>query len=182
MERLIFREEQPMRQTFIPLLILPGWLVAVVAVCVGFYQQLYLGRPFGNNPMSDTMLLWTGILTILLLSGVVLLLLTSILSTEIWTDGIRYRFYPIMRKVQHIPLSEIESAVVTKYRPVMEFGGWGVRRRLLSRKTAYNISGNIGLRIIRKNGSQVLLGTRKKDELQRAVEKMKMPSAEKYQI
>ena len=182
MERLIFREEQSMRQSFIPWLVIPVWLFTVVYFGYGFYNQLYLGKPFGDQPTGNNELLLTGILAIVFTGVLFLLLLNIVLVTEIWTDGVRYKFTPFMRNPKHIPLTDIESAQVTKYRPLLEFGGWGIRRRFLQRKTAYNISGNIGLRIIRKNGSQVMLGTQKKDELQRAVDKMKIPPAERYTI
>lgn len=172
MEKLIFREEQPMRKSILPWLIVPAWLFVVVIFAFGFYTQLYKGIPFGNQPMSNTGLLWSGILVIILLGGFFTLLMSSCLLTEVWTDGIRFRFPPFVRNIKHIPLSEMVSADVTKYRPIAEFGGWGWRKRILLRKTAYNISGNIGVRIIKKNGSLLVLGTQKKDEMKQAVDKM----------
>jgi len=74
--------------------------------------------------------------------------------------------------MRHLPLSDIVSAKVEKYRPILEFGGWGWRKRFLSRKTAFNVSGRIGLRVTLKNGSQILFGTRQEQEMKRAVEKM----------
>jgi hypothetical protein len=172
MERLIYREEQPFRQSFIPWIMLAAIVFVIGSFAVGFYQQLYLGRPFGDEPMSNNGLIWSSILSFLLLSAVFILILSGVLVTEIWTDGIRFRFTPFIRKMRHIPVSEIASAEVTKYRPIVEFGGWGMRKRFLTRKTAYNISGRIGLRVIKKNGSQVLFGTQKQEEMKRAVDKM----------
>ncbi len=171
-----------MRQSFIPWLVIPVWLFTVVYFGYGFYRQLYFGQQFGEQPMGNSELLWTGILTIVFTGVLFLVLMSIVLVTEIWTDGIRYRFKPFMWKLKHIRLDEIESASVMKYNPLFEFGGWGIKPRLLSRKTAYNISGNIGLRIMRKNGSQVMIGTHRKEELQRAVDKMRMPALEKYPI
>ena len=172
MERLIYREEQPFRQSYIPWIVLVSIVLAVGGFGVGFYQQLYLGRPYGDEPMSDNGLIWSSILTFVFLSAVFIFILNGVLVTEIWTDGIRFKFTPFIRKMRHIPLSEIASAEVNKYRPLIEFGGWGVRKRFLTRKTAYNISGRIGLRVIKKNGSQVMFGTRHQDEIRRAVLKM----------
>jgi len=172
MEKLIFKEEQSFRQSFIPWIMLAAIVLLIGSFAVGFYQQLYLGRPYGDEPMSNNGLIWSSILTFLFLSAIFIFILSGVLVTEIWTDGIRFRFTPFIRKVKHIPLSEIASAEVTKYRPIMEFGGWGVRKRFLTRKTAYNISGRIGLRVIKKNGSQVMFGTQKQEEMKRAVDKM----------
>lgn len=74
--------------------------------------------------------------------------------------------------MRHISLDDISSVEVSKYRPLFEFGGWGWRRRFLSGKTAFNVSGRIGVRVILKNGSQILFGTQKQEKMKRAVEKM----------
>jgi hypothetical protein len=180
MERLIFREEQSFRQSFVPWLMLPAWLLTVITFAYGIYQQLYLGKPFGDEPMSNNGLIWSGILSVAVVSSVFILLLKANLVTEIWSDGIRYKFPPLTPKMKHIPLEEITSAEVGKYKPIAEFGGWGWRKRLISRKNAFNVSGNIGLRVTKKDGYQILFGTRKQDEIKRAVEKMKQAKADKY--
>ena len=139
---------------------------------VGFYQQLYLGRPYGEEPMSNNGLIWSSIISFVVVSTIFIFILNGSLVTEIWTDGIRYKFTPLIRKMRHIPLEQIIDVEVAKYRPVLEFGGWGWRRRLLSRKTAFNVSGNIGIRVTLKNRSQILFGTHQQEEMKRALEKM----------
>ncbi len=182
MERLIFREEQSFRQTFMLFIMLAAYLMVIGSFGYGFYQQLYLGQPYGDNPESDTTLLWTGIITLVVMGAAFSFILSGKLVTEIWSDGIHYKFTPLIRKMKHIPLSEIASAEVTKYRPLQEFGGWGWRKRFLSRKTAFNVSGRIGIRVIKKNGSQVVFGTHQPDEMKRALSKMIQPDATKYSI
>jgi hypothetical protein len=172
MERMIYKEEQSFRQSYIPWIMLAAIVFLIGSFGIGFYQQLYLGRPYGDEPMSNNGLIWSSILTFLFLSAVFIFILNGVLVTEIWTDGIRFKFTPFIWKTKHIPLSEIASAEVGKYRPLAEFGGWGVRKRFLTRKTAYNVSGRIGLRVIKKNGSQVMFGTQKPEEIKRAVDKM----------
>lgn len=182
MERLLRKEEQSFRQSYIPWVMLASMLLCIAGFGVGFYQQLYQGKPYGDEPMSDSGLLWSGILSFVLLSAVFVFFLNGKLVTEIWTDGIRYKFPPLVRKMKYIPLTEIASAEVTKYRPVIEFGGWGWRKRFIGRKTAYNVSGNIGIRVIRKNGSQVLFGTHQQEEMKRAVSKMMQQNTDKHSL
>lgn len=170
--RLIYREEQSFRQSFIPWIMLVAILFLMGGISVSFYHQLYLGRPYGNEPMSNNDLIWSSIISIVVMTTAFILILSGRMVTEIWTDGIRFNFSPFIRKMRHIPLADITSVEVAKYRPIVEFGGWGLRKRLLSRKTAYNISGRIGVRVIKKNGRQVMLGTRQKDEMKRAIDKM----------
>jgi hypothetical protein len=136
-------------------------------------------KPFGDNPMSDSGLIWSSLLSIGLITAVMIFLLNSTLHTEVWTDGIRYKFPPLLRKIRHIPFSEIASVKVEKYSPIMEFGGWGWRVKLGRKKYAYNVSGSLGLRIIKKDGTVIVLGTQKSDELSRAVERMKTDNTEK---
>lgn len=174
MERLIYREEQPFRQSFIPWIIFAAILFMIGSFGVAFYQQLYLGKPYGDEPMSDNGLIWSSIISFIVMSAVFISILSGRLVTEIWSDGIRYKFPPLIRKMRHIPLTEIVSAEVTKYKPIAEFGGWGWRKRFLTRKTAFNLSGRIGVRVIMKNGSQIMFGTHQQDEMKRAVDKMFM--------
>lgn len=182
MERLIYREEQSFRNSFVLWIILAAWLLVFGIFGYGLYQQLYLGNPFGDNPTSDNSMLWSGIIAVLATSAIFIFILSGNLVTEVWSDGIRYKFPPIIRKMKHIPLSEITSVEVAKYNPIIEFGGWGWRKRLISRKTAYNVSGKIGMRVIKKNGSQVMFGTRQQDEMKRAAGKMMMQSTDKIII
>jgi hypothetical protein len=172
--KLIYREEQTFRQSFIPWIMLVAVLFMVGGIGVSFYQQLYLGKPYGDEPMSNNGLIWSSIIAFIVMSAAFILILNGGMVTEIWTDGIRFNFSPFIRKMRHIPLTDITSVEVAKYRPLAEFGGWGFRKRLLSKKTAYNISGRIGVRVIKKNGSQVMFGTKKQEEMKRAVEKMLM--------
>lgn len=182
MEKLIYREEQSFKQSFVPWLMLPAILVTLILFIVGLYQQVYLSKPFGNNPMTNNGMIWSGILSLVLLGAIFIFILSGTLVTEIWTDGIRYKFPPLLPKMKQIPLSDIVSAEVTKYNPIGEFGGWGWRKRMLKRKTAYNISGSIGVRVLKKDGSLILFGTIHKEEMQRAVGKMMVPEHEKYKI
>jgi hypothetical protein len=179
MERLIFTEEQSFRQSVVPWIMLVSVVIMIGGFGVSFYQQLYLGKASGNST-SDQELIWSSILSIVVMSAVFLFILNRKLITEIWTDGIRYKFAPFVRKMKHISISEIASVEVEKYKPIIEFGGWGVRKRFLSRKTAYNISGNMGMRVIMKNGRQIMFGTRKPDEMKHAVLKMMQRGNEKY--
>lgn len=182
MEKIIYKEEQFFRESFVIWIMIASWLSMFIIFGYGFYQQLYLGKPFGDDPSSDQKLLWGGLGSIFVMSLVFALMLYSHLVTEIWTDGIRYKFPPLIRKTRFIPISEIASVEVGKYRPLGEFGGWGWRRRPLSRKTAYNIVGNKGMRIVFKEGKQIVFGTQKQDELKRAVNKMLTKESGNYSM
>jgi hypothetical protein len=131
-----------------------------------------MGKPYGDEPRNNNELIWSSIISFIVMSSVFVFVLSGYLVTEIWSDGIRYKFPPLIRKMRHIPIKEIVDIKVEKYRPLMEFGGWGWRRRFITRKTAFNVRGSLGVRVTLKKGSQILFGTQQQDEMKRAVEKM----------
>lgn len=158
---------------------LVSMLILIGGFGVSFYQQLFLGRPYGNEPMSNNGLIWSSIISFVVVSTVFIFLLNGSLVTEIWSDGIRYKFPPLIWRMRHIPIAEIAEIKVEKYRPVIEFGGWGWRKRFLKRKTAFTIRGRIGVRVTLKKGNQILFGTQKQEEMKRAVLRMMQPDLNK---
>lgn len=180
MERLIYKEEQSFRQSIVPWIMLVFFLMLISGLGIGFYQQLYLGIPYGDTPASDNGLIWSGIISFVAFSVLFIFILNSKLTTEIWSDGIRYKFPPLVPKIRFIPYRDVVSAEVEKYNPILEFGGWGWRRRMLRRKIAYNVSGRIGIRVIKKDGSLILFGTRQEEEMKRAVKRMMQPETNKF--
>jgi hypothetical protein len=172
MSTLLFHEEQPVSQTFIPLLMIPAWLISAAIFGWGFNEQLVKGKPWGDNPMSDTGLLITGIAVIAGLGILVSLLFAGSLITEVRSDGFYYRFSPFINKLRRIPIEQIASAEVKKYSPLLEYGGWGVRRSPFRRTTAYNISGTKGVLITLKTGRRIMFGTARMDDMRKAIERM----------
>lgn len=152
------------------LLILP-----LSAGLIGFFawamvEQLVRGRPVGNQPMSDLMLMIIGPLFMLLMAGLLWLMWVARLVTEVRNDGIYIRFSPIHRDFHGFLWEEIASFEVRTYRPVRDYGGWGIR--FGSGGKAYNVSGNRGLQLT-LGGSQsghVLIGSQRPEELAMAVE------------
>lgn len=51
---------------------------------------------------------------------------------------------------QHIPLPEISKIKIVDYRPIVNFGGWGIRRGRLEGEltSAYTVQGNRGVLLI----------------------------------
>jgi hypothetical protein len=99
------------------------------------------------------------------LISLVFLVLLSVLTlrqtTIVADDAVTVRFGPFYR--MRIPFSEIAHAEAVSYRPVREYGGWGIRG--LGRKRALNTRGNLGVLVTRADGSTVLIGSQKPREL-----------------
>ena len=136
----------------------------------GIYQQIIKGIPFGDKPMSDTALLLT--------AGLILLVTTSLLfvrlETYIYKDRIEARFFPLQLKTALYYWDDVEDAVVRTYAPLKEYGGWGLRYSFSGHGKALNCSGNRGLQLVLKSGKKILIGTNKSDELAYTIEKIKV--------
>lgn len=92
------------------------------------------------------------------------------LKTSINSIGIHYQFIPFHRKKRLIAWNEIETIAVITYRPLFDYGGWGIRMKSLDGSNiALNVSGKIGIYMQLKNGNKLLIGTQKKQEVETIV-------------
>jgi len=97
--------------------------------------------------------------------GLPLLFWVAELHVELWPDRLEIRFPPLVRR--RIPLNELHSARARRYRPLLEYGGWGVR--FGPGGLAYNVRGNRGVQIGLASGRSFLLGSQRSEELARAL-------------
>jgi hypothetical protein len=95
------------------------------------------------------------------------LVLGASLRTEVRADGLYVRFAPFHRRERRLGWEEIASAEARTYRPLLEYGGWGLRGWKANR--AFNVSGNRGVQLVLKNGDRLLLGSQRAEELERAI-------------
>lgn len=107
---------------------------------------------------------WIGLVIV----GVVAAFLYSLrLETEVRADGIYLKMWPIHRSFRRISWSEIDQYEPRTYRPLREFGGWGIR--LARKKVAYTVSGNQGVWIQRANERSILVGSQRVEEFITAI-------------
>ena len=62
-----------------------------------------------------------------------------------------------------VPFTEIARAEAITYRPIRDYGGWGIRG--FGRRRALNTRGNEGVLLTRVDGSTLLIGSQKPREL-----------------
>jgi hypothetical protein len=98
--------------------------------------------------------------------SVALLLLVAGLDTEVRLDGLYVRFRPFTRR-RRIGWREIVRAEACRYRPLREYGGWGIR--FGPRGKAYNVHGDRGVRLELTDGRRLLIGSQRPDELAAAI-------------
>ena len=154
-DKVYFKEIQYFRQKWILLLL----LIATGFAWYSFILQIILGLPVGSNPAPD----WaTWIIWVVIGIGVPLLLYYTKLIIEVKSDKIIIKFVPFTSKT--IPYSKIKKTQALTYKPIQEFGGWGIRWGSGNRR-AYNVSGNQGVEIELRDGKRILLGSQNADEL-----------------
>ena len=93
------------------------------------------------------------------------------LRIKITKDGLHYQFFPFHLKFHTIKMGEIESFKAMEYSPLKEYGGWGIRYGFKGK--AYNVSGNKGVKIFLKADSNIMFGSQKYKEMEKALKKLR---------
>lgn len=132
------------------------WLLLVVICAVELYFFIY------HNGGGHTIYRALGMIVALV---VCIFFFFIRLETNIDGTGIQYRFFPVQLSYRKIDWSEVAEVYVRKYSPLGEYGGWGIRMSAGKNGWAYNIAGNMGLQIVKRDGKKLLIGTQKPDEL-----------------
>lgn len=145
---MIFIEKQRFSQWWL-------WLLLFLVVS-------NLVREFLNGTVEEKQALFFSALTLTLTS---VLFAIMKLETSIDNNGISVRFFPFHLKKKHFNWDQLESCSIRTYKPVIEYGGWGIRKTFSGKGTAYNVKGKVGLQLVFKNGDRLLIGTQKAEEL-----------------
>lgn len=152
----LFTEKQRFNQWWIWVI-----LLSVNAVMIyGLVQQIIFKKPFGDNPASDGGIIFGAFMCSLILA----VFLSFRLETRIYKGGIAVRFFPLQLKTRYFAFEDIASMEIRQYKPIMEYGGWGIRG--FGSNRALNVRGKVGLQLIFKNGQKLLIGTQKSEELE----------------
>jgi len=162
-----FAEAQYFRQWWLWLGLVGATVLTMGLFGYGGFVQLILGRPWGDRPMSDTGLLVTALLVSLVDVALVALFVAGHLRTEARADGLYIRFFPFHLSFHRLPLAEVREIEAVTYRPIMDYGGWGIRYG--AKGKAYNVSGNRGVRLTYHSGRHLLIGSQEPDALAEAV-------------
>jgi len=152
----IFKEEQRFTQTWLIVLLTISLITPIVLMIQEYSKE--------NSTMSLNKLLLTSFFMI----AVMIPIFFFKLKTRIDETGIHFQFLPFHFSARTITWSELIAAKTRKYDAITEFGGWGLKGGLLwkqSTGTAYNVSGDLGIQLVYKNGKKILIGTQKQNEV-----------------
>lgn len=164
-----FQETQRFRQKWLWLVMIGALLPTVAITGYGVWQQIGMGKPFGDRPASDAGLLFAFALVCVVAVAVIALMWSARLDVFVNEREVLIRFRPSHIKGRSIALSEIVEARARTYRPIAEYGGWGVRMGFHG--MAYNVSGNEGVQLVLANGKRILIGSQRR-ELEMAIGRM----------
>jgi hypothetical protein len=157
--RPLFVENQQFTQWYVwAMLLLPA---AVAIALIGFFlsrlslwsRQLHVLLPAMALPLAMPALFF-------------------VLRMNVVMTGQRLivRFFPIRRRIE---LSEMASFRAITY-TIKDFGGWGIKWAR-DRSLVLNVSGNRAIRINRRTGKSLILGTQRPDEFAAALEELGVP-------
>jgi hypothetical protein len=93
------------------------------------------------------------------------------LRTFVTSEGLSFQFFPFHFKKHLIKIEEIEKIEALQYKPLGDYGGWGIRYGFKGK--AYNVSGNLGVKVHLKNGRNILFGSQKYKELSKVLKRIK---------
>ena len=160
LERPLFTEVQRFKQKWIRLMVIatsgPIWY--------GFIYQIILGKSLGDKPAPD-ILLW--LFFLLFGIGMPWFIIALKLIVQVKKDGLHVQFFPL--KKFFLNIADIKSYKYREYKPIREYGGWGIKYSLKHGK-AYNVSGNKGVQLELTNGKKILIGSQEPHKLINAID------------
>jgi len=150
-----YHEEQRFRQPWLLVLLMALAIPAViVAIDVAARQPALL---------LPALLLGPGVI-----AAIALLFALARLVVDVDRDVITVAFHFLWPKRQ-IRIPEVRKAEATKYSPLLDYGGYGVR--LGFRGWAWSVSGDEGVLVETNDGSRLMIGSRRPKELEAAIAK-----------
>ena len=163
---LIFREVQAFGSSLRALTVV---LMAVSVVIFGIALWETITNPKTTNTLVPTLL---SIIAIAIPIAVTILFFILKLETEVRSDGLYVRFYPMHIRFRKFTREDLAEYYCRTYKPILEYGGWGIRCSFTGKGKAYNVSGNKGVQLVLTNGKKLLIGSQKPDELAAAIDQM----------
>lgn len=106
--------------------------------------------------------------------GVVGLILAPRLTVVVTSQELYVRVFPLWSR--RIPIDQIVEARAEDYRPIRDYGGWGIKWSLRDSSTCYTVAGTRGVRIVTRANKKYLVGSPDADALARAIESARQPT------
>lgn len=105
-----------------------------------------------------------------LVVGIGVLVAVGHMRTWVGASGVFVHFFPFHRTARCIRPADIDAWHAKTYRPILEYGGWGIRYGAGGK--SYNVYGREGVLLKLKTGRSLLIGSQRPQELAAAVTAM----------
>ena len=153
---LSYSERQRFRQWWLWTLVLIGPAISLGTI----FQDIVLSSSFDTNPTNYSFLIILGV-------AFPLFMYTTGLDTQVGKLGVFVCFRPFHRKWLVFRFDDIHKAESHIYRPLKDYGGWGIRSGRGSK--AYNVSGDKGVLLTMKDGKTIMIGSKNHEVLCSAI-------------
>ncbi|WP_435016830.1 hypothetical protein TA3x_004411 [Tundrisphaera sp. TA3] len=152
------------------------WLYALLALMMGIEWSMLMGHGQALLGIADAKTAAGTALGIAVGLGMPILLLVGVLrmTTVVALGEVRVWFGWIPTYRRSIPIASIRGVHVVQYRPMRDYGGWGIRQGRDGERVL-NARGNRGVRLILEDQTQILIGSQRPEELARAIESIRHP-------
>ncbi len=147
----------------------------IVKVAYAAMLVAYVGFGLGGRDHTGILLIFLPVVVIL----IAIPLLFGRLVFEVHEEAIRIRFGYVGWPGRIVPLEDVERNEVVTYRPIRQFGGWGIRGGKFRGEFTgvYSLRGNRGLllyfnkdtRFFMFRARRLILGSQEPDKLQQAI-------------
>lgn len=148
------------------------WILVLISIMpiIGGIVPILLSEDDALNSNSDGY--WGLIIVVCTMTFVTVLMLSIKLSTKINEQGVYYQFFPNQWNEKFTAWTDLEQCYLTEQNSLSKYGGYGYRRCFWGKNkgTALNVGGKYGIQLILKNGKRILIGTQKKEDVQRVLE------------
>lgn len=154
---MLFEEEQKFRHPLFWVLLLAGPFIGIIALnnlmSINFQFSINSILAFGVFGLTS--------------AGVIWLFVTLTLKTTIFEDRIELTFAPLIKKPKIFPKSYMSEVYIRDFKPLLEYGGWGIRYKMFGKGLCYNVAGTKkGIQIVFQDGQKLLISTRKAEEIE----------------
>ncbi len=172
---LIYREDRRIRSPFLWIFLVLASSFVLGSLAWIVQQRLSLAGTSPEAALSTTPYL--GVVALLAASwlGTLLLIALVVLQIEVTTAGLFVRLWPLQRKVRKIPLEDALRVRALRFRPILDYGGFGIRRN--RHGAAYILGTGEGVRIDYENGYHLLIETAHPWDLEEAIKSLLEPDA-----
>jgi hypothetical protein len=161
---LMYREVQSFKESPLCVYVVAGsWIVLLAFMGLLMWNwSLLVLNPWPAVAASVFVFITT--------AGILFLVSRTALVTEVRNDGVFIQYRPFHFRWKRIGLEDLREVYVRTYRPLLEYGGWGIRYGF--RGMAYNVFGNRGVQFEFARKGRLMIGSQRPEEFLEAVQSL----------